>query len=260
VWIASPVGGLPDDLASLASDLAKRVPPRWTRPANEAELRATRAARGPFSPTRLSHRRQAQRSPHAQGTRQLAGHDRQLGRQTTQVLDALSSAGVRFWVAGSWGVDALAGEQTRDAVALLLGTDETLARAPGRIDANQAPGLAVVVTNDHARMPLPPDERFEIFDRSTWNPGYAQLHDDNAWWRATQPDAGSPAWQQAHGGLTVTLQRRPRPSRAKRAGRSLLAMGSGSASRRVILGTLAAITLAAPRLVRADRGCQVRTT
>lgn len=91
-----------------------------------------------------------------------------------------------------------------EAMALLLGTDETVARALGRMDVNQAAGLAVVVSNDHARMPLPPDERFDIFDRSTWNPRYGQLQDDNAWWRATQPNSGSPAWQQAT--VRYTLQ------------------------------------------------------
>ncbi len=91
-----------------------------------------------------------------------------------------------------------------EAMALLLGTPETLARALGRIDIRQAAGLAVVVTNDHARMPLPPDDRFDIFDRSTWTPRYAQLQNDNTWWRSTQPDADSPAWQQAT--VRYTLQ------------------------------------------------------
>lgn len=91
-----------------------------------------------------------------------------------------------------------------EAMALLLGTPETLARALDRIDINQAAGLAVVVTNDHSRMPLPPDDRFDLFDRSTWNPRYGQLQDDNAWWRATQPDADSPAWKQAT--VRYTLQ------------------------------------------------------
>ena len=78
-----------------------------------------------------------------------------------------------------------------EAMALLLGTPETLARALGRIDIRQAAGLAVVVTNDHARMPLPPDDRFDIFDRSTWTPRYAQLQNDNTWWRSTPRPA---AW------------------------------------------------------------------
>jgi hypothetical protein len=30
-----------------------------------------------------------------------------------EVLDALDSAGVEWWVLGGWGVDALIGEQTR---------------------------------------------------------------------------------------------------------------------------------------------------
>ena len=46
-----------------------------------------------------------------------------------------------------------------EAMALLLGTEETLARALDRIDVNQAAGLAVVVTNDHARMPCHPTSR-----------------------------------------------------------------------------------------------------
>ena len=53
------------------------------------------------------------------------------------------------------------------------------------------------MTNDHSRMPLPPDDRFVLVDRSTWNPPYGQLQDDDSWWRATRPDANSPAWQQA---------------------------------------------------------------
>lgn len=36
------------------------------------------------------------------------------------VVDALSAAGVRFWVHGGWGVDALVGEQTRPHLDLDL--------------------------------------------------------------------------------------------------------------------------------------------
>lgn len=43
--------------------------------------------------------------------------------EVVQVLNALNSAGVRFWVAGGWGVDALAGEQTRAHRDLDLAVD-----------------------------------------------------------------------------------------------------------------------------------------
>lgn len=33
--------------------------------------------------------------------------------QALEILDLLAAAGVRFWVDGGWGVDALVGEQTR---------------------------------------------------------------------------------------------------------------------------------------------------
>lgn len=36
------------------------------------------------------------------------------GSDVMEVLDRLRSAGVRFWVDGGWGVDALLGEQTRE--------------------------------------------------------------------------------------------------------------------------------------------------
>ena len=34
--------------------------------------------------------------------------------EAVEVLDALDAAGVTWWVAGGWGVDALAGRQTRE--------------------------------------------------------------------------------------------------------------------------------------------------
>jgi lincosamide nucleotidyltransferase A/C/D/E len=40
-----------------------------------------------------------------------------------QVLDALDVAGVRHWVAGGWGVDALAGQKTREHRDLDLAVD-----------------------------------------------------------------------------------------------------------------------------------------
>ena len=84
-----------------------------------------------------------------------------------------------------------------EAMSLLLATPETLTRAAGRIDFNQAAGLSVIVTNDHARMPLPPDERFDILGSPTWTPRYAQLKADSAWWRTADPDSDSPEWTQA---------------------------------------------------------------
>ncbi|WP_089775666.1 nucleotidyltransferase domain-containing protein [Ruania alba] len=43
--------------------------------------------------------------------------------EVNQVLDALTAAGVPHWVAGGWGVDALAGRQTRDHRDLDLAVD-----------------------------------------------------------------------------------------------------------------------------------------
>jgi lincosamide nucleotidyltransferase A/C/D/E len=40
-----------------------------------------------------------------------------------QVIDALSEAGVRHWLAGGWGIAALAGEQTREHRDLDLAVD-----------------------------------------------------------------------------------------------------------------------------------------
>ncbi|MET0435795.1 MAG: amino acid transporter [Cellulomonas sp.] len=42
-----------------------------------------------------------------------------------RVLDALAAAGCRAWVAGGWGVDALAGRQTRPHRDLDLAVDAT---------------------------------------------------------------------------------------------------------------------------------------
>ena len=43
--------------------------------------------------------------------------------EVLEVLDALVSAGVRSWVAGGWGVDALTGRQTREHRDLDLAVD-----------------------------------------------------------------------------------------------------------------------------------------
>lgn len=91
-----------------------------------------------------------------------------------------------------------------EAMSLLLGTPETLTRVRERVDAGQAAGLSVIVTNDHARMPLPPDERFDTFGSQRWAPRYAQLKADSDWWRAANPDPGSPEWAQAT--VRYTLQ------------------------------------------------------
>jgi lincosamide nucleotidyltransferase A/C/D/E len=45
--------------------------------------------------------------------------------EVERVLDALAAAGVRSWVLGGWGVDALAGRQTREHRDLDLGVDAT---------------------------------------------------------------------------------------------------------------------------------------
>src|SRR5436309_4366094 len=36
------------------------------------------------------------------------------GRDVIEILDALAAAGVRAWLVGGWGIDALVGTQTRD--------------------------------------------------------------------------------------------------------------------------------------------------
>ena len=42
-----------------------------------------------------------------------------------EVVDALTAAGVRVWVGGGWGVDALAGRRTRDHHDLDVAVDAT---------------------------------------------------------------------------------------------------------------------------------------
>jgi lincosamide nucleotidyltransferase A/C/D/E len=71
------------------------------------------------------------------------------GRDVVEVLDRLRSAGVRFWVDGGWGVDALLGEQTREHEDLDLVVERevceraaTVLRALGFAhDAEEQPGL-----------------------------------------------------------------------------------------------------------------------
>jgi lincosamide nucleotidyltransferase A/C/D/E len=50
-----------------------------------------------------------------------------------EVLDALALAGVRHWVAGGWGVDALVGRQTREHRDLDLAVDADDADVCGRV-------------------------------------------------------------------------------------------------------------------------------
>lgn len=71
------------------------------------------------------------------------------GSDVMEVLDRLRSAGVRFWVDGGWGVDALLGEQTREHEDLDLVVEreecERAAAVLGRLgfahDAEEQPGL-----------------------------------------------------------------------------------------------------------------------
>jgi lincosamide nucleotidyltransferase A/C/D/E len=76
------------------------------------------------------------------------------GSQVLALLDLVEAAGVRAWVAGGWGVDALAGRQTRRHydLDLLIGDDpgdftkvaEALGRAGFRLaESEQNPGLAM---------------------------------------------------------------------------------------------------------------------
>lgn len=51
------------------------------------------------------------------------------GAQVLDVLDGIEALGVRAWVDGGWGIDALLGEQTRDHGDLDLVVDENLLRA-----------------------------------------------------------------------------------------------------------------------------------
>ena len=76
-----------------------------------------------------------------------------------EVVDALETAGVRFWLDGGWGVDALVGEQTRLHADLdlalvasdLLSAEQALDRL-GFKAAEVVPGLpARVVVEDERR-------------------------------------------------------------------------------------------------------------
>jgi lincosamide nucleotidyltransferase A/C/D/E len=52
-------------------------------------------------------------------------------RDVLEILDTLAGAGVRSWLAGGWGVDALAGRRTRDHKDLDLVVDRADAPAAG---------------------------------------------------------------------------------------------------------------------------------
>jgi lincosamide nucleotidyltransferase A/C/D/E len=80
--------------------------------------------------------------------------------QLMRVLDAIESTGCPYWLEGGWGIDALAGRQTRDhrdvdidfdatreedviAALEMLGFRETLDERPTRIEFEAPNGLCV---------------------------------------------------------------------------------------------------------------------
>jgi lincosamide nucleotidyltransferase A/C/D/E len=107
------------------------------------------------------------------------------GSDVIDVLDRLEAAGIRYWVDGGWGIDALLGAQTRDHedLDLVVERDEcdtalgVLGRAGFAHDVDAQPGLpARLVLRDPAggRVDLHP----VVFDHAGngWQPLPA-----NAW-------------------------------------------------------------------------------
>ncbi|MGY2702565.1 AAA family ATPase [Nocardioides sp. HB32] len=91
-----------------------------------------------------------------------------------------------------------------EALALLIGTEATLRRGAARMDFSAAPGISLVLAEDHHRMPLH-DERALLFDPEDW-PGtdYEQLRADTEWCKATEFDPNSTDWAAAT--VRYTLQ------------------------------------------------------
>jgi lincosamide nucleotidyltransferase A/C/D/E len=84
--------------------------------------------------------------------------------QVLGVLARLQAAGVRAWIGGGWGVDALVGEQTRPHGDLDLAVDardeagaiQALQRAGFRITADHRPTRLVMRTGAGAEVDLHP--------------------------------------------------------------------------------------------------------
>ncbi len=78
------------------------------------------------------------------------------GAEVARIVAYLESAGVRIWLDGGWGVDALVGQETRphsdlDAVVELDKTDSIIAAlAPlgFQVDADDRPTRLVLATRD----------------------------------------------------------------------------------------------------------------
>lgn len=83
-------------------------------------------------------------------------------RQVLAVLDALDELGVRYWLAGGWGVDALAGRQSRahdDVDVVLDDFDRSIGRAVAGLCAR---GFRVL---EHDRAPTWMPDRWQLGDR-----------------------------------------------------------------------------------------------
>lgn len=114
-----------------------------------------------------------------------------------EVLDALEDAGVRVWIDGGWGVDALLGRQTRDHVDVDLALDrERLPRAREALEglgfhhaADARPGLParfVMVDSRGRQVDLHPLRFDDAGD------GWQQLTvAGDRWGRYPAPDLGS---------------------------------------------------------------------
>ena len=100
-----------------------------------------------------------------------------------EAVDALTAAGVRFWLDGGWGVDALLGEQTRDHADLDLIIDDAdvgrLRAALGALGYTEVPDASatsfVLVRDRDDRIdvhPIPFDAagvgRFDLGDGRRW--------------------------------------------------------------------------------------------
>ena len=100
-----------------------------------------------------------------------------------ELVGALEAAGLRFWLDGGWGVDALLGEQTREHGDLDLIVDRAdraeLEKAAGALGYRARPGATasnVVLVTDDGRLvdvhPIPFDTRgqgvFVLEDGRRW--------------------------------------------------------------------------------------------
>jgi len=101
-----------------------------------------------------------------------------------ETIDRLSAAGVRVWLDGGWGVDALLGEQTRDHDDLDIVISLAVADAARR--ALEAAGFAILEEEATAQFLArdPADHRVDVhtvaFDEA--GDGWQRLA-DGGWWR-----------------------------------------------------------------------------